>query len=363
MFQNIDIRKLSELAGPERAFVSLYLSSPEALPSMKNREDTIHALLEDAPDEAEHFEQSMDMIRSLLEENSVRKEPLCMFACWALDFAEGYYLNVPTKDMLWIGSSPYIRPLVELTDEYKKFVIVAIDNTSSRIIQVVSAVPGKEEKVRGDVKNAVKKGGWSQKRYARRRDKQILEYVKEIDKVLAEMVRDEGFERIVLLGSQETINNLKAQLSAEVADKVVGEKAVDLYAGEEVLLDEAYGLYFSEERNSEARLWDQIKEEVFHGGLAVTGATEVLQAALNGRVESMVVTRDAKIKGTQCRDCENLVHGTPQTCQICGSKSVFQVDLVNEIVRHLQMTSASADFVDPIPGLSKAGDVAALLRY
>jgi len=89
----------------------------------------------------------------------------------------------------------------------------------------------------------------------------------------------------------------------------------------------------------------------------------VLKAALNGRVESMIVTRDAKIKGTQCRDCENLVHGTPQTCQICGSKSVFEVDLVNEIVRHLHLTSAITDFVDPIPGLSKAGDIAAVVRY
>jgi len=363
VFQNIDIRKLAEMTGPERAFVSLYLSSPEALSSLKNREDAIRGLLEDIPEEAEHFEQSMAMIRSLLADSSIKKSPLCLFACWATDFAEGYYLNVPTKDMLWIGSSPYVRPLAELTDEYKKFLVVAIDNASSRIIQIVSAAPGKEETVKGEVKNAVKKGGWSQKRYARRRDKQILEYVKEIDGVLAEMIRNEGFERIVLLGSQETINNLKAQLSTEVAEKVVGEKAVDLYAGEEVLLDEAYGLYFAEERNSEARLWDRIKDEVFTGGLAVTGATDVLKAALTGRVDSMVVTRDAKIKGTQCRDCENLVHGTPQTCQICGSKSVFGVDLVNEIVRHVQLTSATTDFVDPIPGLSKAGDIAALLRY
>jgi peptide subunit release factor 1 (eRF1)/predicted transcriptional regulator len=363
MFENIDIRKLSEMTGPERAFVSLYLSGPDGLASLKKREENIRALLEDAPEEAEHFEQSMSMIRSLLEENPVKDSGLCLFACWALDFAEGYHLTVSTQDRLWIGSSPYIRPLVELNDEYEKFLIVAVDNTSSRIIQVVSAAPQKENTVRGDVKNAVKKGGWSQKRYARRRDKQILEYVKEIDKILAGLIREEGFGRIVLLGSQETINNLKAEFSSEVADKVVGEKAVDLGAGEDLLMDEAYSLYFAEERNSETRLWDRIKAEYFSGGLAVAGPTEVLKAATTGRVESMIVTREAKIKGTQCRDCENIVHGTPQTCQICGSKSVFQVDLVNEIVRHLELSSATTDFVDPIPGLSKAGDMAALLRY
>jgi hypothetical protein len=75
------------------------------------------------------------------------------------------------------------------------------------------------------------------------------------------------------------------------------------------------------------------------------------------------VTRDAKIAGARCRDCENLQTGTPDKCKICGSESVFKVDLVNELVELLALTSAEADFVDPIEGLINAGDVAALLRY
>jgi len=39
------------------------------------------------------------------------------------------------------------------------------------------------------------------------------------------------------------------------------------------------------------------------------------------------------------------------------------VDLVNELVELLALTSAEADFVDPIEGLTQAGEVAALLRY
>jgi hypothetical protein len=82
-----------------------------------------------------------------------------------------------------------------------------------------------------------------------------------------------------------------------------------------------------------------------------------------GRVEKMAVTRDAKIPGMRCRECENLLPGTPETCTVCGSAEVFKVDLVNELVELLALSSAEADFVDPIPGLSEAGEVAALLRY
>ena len=67
--------------------------------------------------------------------------------------------------------------------------------------------------------------------------------------------------------------------------------------------------------------------------------------------------------GTRCRDCENLHSGDLNKCKVCGSTEVFPVDLVNELVELLALTSAEADFVDPIPGLSEAGEVAALLRY
>ena len=81
------------------------------------------------------------------------------------------------------------------------------------------------------------------------------------------------------------------------------------------------------------------------------------------RVEKIAVTRDAKLPGIRCRDCENLFTGALEKCKACGSADVFPVDLVNELIELAALTSAEADSVDPIPGLSQAGEVAALLRY
>jgi hypothetical protein len=39
------------------------------------------------------------------------------------------------------------------------------------------------------------------------------------------------------------------------------------------------------------------------------------------------------------------------------------VDLIDELVRQAELTSATVEFTDPIPGLARVGDVAALLRY
>lgn len=363
MFNTIHLRELAQISGPERAFVTVYLSTPESFAGLKGRIDTIRALLSDNEDETQHFEENLKLIEKWLSEHTWTTEGACLFVCWALDFVQAFPLAVAVPDMIWVDSSPYIRPLAELQDEYENFVVVAADNTDSRIFFVTSSRMDEDAKVKGDIKNHVKKGGWSQKRYQRRRSNELMHYAKEIVDVLGEMEQKEKFDRLFLVGSQETMLEIESALTPTLTAKLAGKQNVDFSAGDDQIFDAAFTLQTTAEREAESRLWDRIKDEYCKGGLAVTGPDAVLKATAVGRVEKIAVTRDAKINGTRCRSCENLMVGKLQNCKVCGSKDLFQVDLVNELVELAALTSAEADFVDPIEGLSEAGEVAALLRY
>jgi peptide subunit release factor 1 (eRF1) len=364
MFHQVDLRQLAEMQGPERAFVSLYLSGPDAVTSLNNRVAKARALLSGEPAELEHFEENWKRIESWLAEHPFESESLCVFSCWALDYLKYLPLSTKVRDLLWVDSSPYIRPLAELQDEFETFVVVAADNSDTRIFVITSgSAEDPEARVKGDIKNNVKKGGWSQKRYERRRSNELLHYAKEVADVLAEIDKEHEFRRIVLLGSKEATAEIRNALPTPLADKIAAEQPVDLSAGDDQLFDRAFDLFFAEERASEARLWERIGAEYLRGGLAAAGPEEVLAAAQQGRVERMIVTRDAKVAGTRCRDCEALVAGVPEKCPLCNSESVYKVDLVNELVEVLALTSAEAEFTDPIPELTELGDVAALLRY
>jgi peptide chain release factor subunit 1 len=363
MFNNIDLRELAQISGPERAFVSLYLANPDSLNGLKGRIDTIRALLSDNAAEAEHFEENLKIVETWLSEHTWESDGACLFVCWALDFVRAFPLTVSVPDRIWVDSSPYIRPLAELQDEYENFVVVAADNTASRVFFVTSARADQDARIKGDVKNNVKKGGWSQKRYERRRTNELVHYSKEIVDVLTELDEKEKFDRLFLVGSQETMVQIESALTAPLAAKLAGKQNVDFSAGDDQIFDAAFNLFFAAEREAESQLWEKIKGEYCRGGLAVTGPEDVLKAVAVGRVEKLAVTRDAKLPGTRCRDCENLLAGDLEKCKMCGSTDVFPVDLVNEMVELLALTSAEADFVDPIPGLSEAGEVAALLRY
>ena len=220
MLQQIDLRELAAMEGPERAFVSLYASGPEALQSLRDREERVRRLLAGNDTELEHFEQSLRMIREVLEEREL-DGGIALFSCWALDFLVGYPLPVATPDLLWIGPSPYIRPLAELQDEHETFVVAMMDNRDCSLHLVTSTEPRQVDRVKGDVKNHVKKGGWSQKRYQRRRRNELMHYSKEVVEALERLVEESGAQRIVLLGSQEALGELEAALPETLREKVV----------------------------------------------------------------------------------------------------------------------------------------------
>lgn len=362
-FADLDLKELAALEAPERAFLTLYLSGSDSVQGLEQTFRPIRALLADNEVELEHFEQNLKLLKPLLADTSFEAPSTVVFVCWALvDVAKAFPLSVAVPDKVWMGDAPYIRPLAELQDEYEDFAVVVADNTAARVFLVRAAVADDENRVRGDVKNTVKKGGWSQKRYARRREKELDQYAAEVATAVKTLSDEEGFARLVLLGSQEAMQAVEASLPAPLQEKIVGERSVDVQ-DDSAVWKQAFALYFEGERASEQALWEHIREGYLTGGLAVVEAQRTLEAAQAARVEVALVERDLDRAGTKCRACEHTVFGTPDTCQRCGSDDLFTVDYVNTLAETLARTGADVDFVDAFEALTEVGGVGALLRY
>ena len=48
MFADVDLRKLAELAGPERAFLSVYLAGPQSVPALARKFQKTRRVLKSA---------------------------------------------------------------------------------------------------------------------------------------------------------------------------------------------------------------------------------------------------------------------------------------------------------------------------
>ncbi|NQT89057.1 hypothetical protein HQ560_19970 [bacterium] len=361
MFADVDLRRLAELTAPERAFLSIYLASPDSVSRLEKRLAKLRRVL-DGREEREHFDENVQAVLKYLSRNPLTTGSLALFSCWALDFFQAVPLTARVADLVWVDSSPYIRPLAELQEEYENVAVVVADNKRARIYLVSSAVAGDAEVVKGNVKNHVRVGGWSQKRYERRRDKQLLLYAREIAGAVARLDREEAFRRILLVGGKEILrivhDNLPQALQART-----DWKALDLRRGDAAIHEDVMELFLEQERRSETALWARIGAQYLRGGLAAVGLEDVLSAVRDGRVDTAIIERGFQAAGRRCRACERLDPGAVATCSACGSDSVFEVDMVNEIVEMLQLTGAAVDFCDPIDALADVGHIAALLRY
>lgn len=358
------LRALADLVGPERAFLTVYLDASDDPSVLDARFERIRSLLADQPTETEHFEQNLALVRELLDEHRAPEGgALAVFAGWATDLRQAYELPEPVGTRVWVGDAPFVRPAYELLDEHETFAVAVADNTSAQIYLVTADEVDEEGRVRGDVKNRVKKGGWSQKRYARRRDKQIEGYASEVADGLAALADDRPYARLVLLGSDETVRAIREALRTDIADKLVGTDSIDGNASEQEVLATAADIAEEGEREAERELWSAIREQGVGPGLAAFGATNVWKALQAARVEDVLIDREREITGTKCRACEHVAHGTPETCGVCGSKDVFRVDLVEAMTEQAARTGAEVDFADSFDALTEVGGVAALLRY
>ena len=365
MFADVDLRQLAELTSPDRAFLSVYLAGPRSVEGLEKRFRQLRAALKGGgpeADEREYFDENARMVRDHLKKDPFESGSLALFACWALDYFQAVPLPVPVEDLVWIDSSPYIRPLAELRDEYENVAVVVADNAKARVYLVSSAVAADEEVLKGDIKNHVKKGGWSQKRYERRRDKELLHYAREIAAALDRLHHEKAFRRIVMVGGKEVLRIIHEELP-QALRRIVAEKAVDLKKGEGAVNEDIMDVFTEQERQSERDLWEQVRSEYLRGGLGVVGVETVLEALRRGQADAVVVDRGFRPEGRRCRECEHLDAGAVEACSACGSDSVFEVDLVNEIAELCELTGARIDFTDPIDTLTEAGRIAAHLRY
>ena len=218
------LRSLADLDGPERAFLTIYLDAGDDPSVIDARATRVRALLSDQPAELEHFEESLAMAREMVETHAPTEGALAVFASWAADLRRAYALPEPVGTTLWMGDAPYLRPAAELLDEHETYAAVVLDNTKARIYLVSADEVDEEGRVRGDIKNRVKKGGWSQKRYARRRDKQLETYATELAADLATLDAERPFARLVVVGSEEPARALAEALrqDAEAATMAAG---------------------------------------------------------------------------------------------------------------------------------------------
>ena len=365
--KDTEIKELSEVYDPENkdSYITLYLDM-DSLDNkfLERRKKSCKSALKGEKDLLENFDRTMQIIEDYVGKGGSKKDRkgLVIFASDIHNFLKVYELKIPVENLMVVDTSPYIRPLARLIDEYEAFGLVLLDSQRAKIYVVSSGKVEVAKKKGIDVINKHKKGGWSQARFQRLRKGAIDHFLKEVSEDVEKLFREDDIKKIIIAGSGTAKNTFKDFLSPNIKSNVVDVIDIDFDEAEGIIISKAEEIVSEDEKKKSDENVLRLKEEILRNGLAVHGLKETMDAVSNGQMDLLLVSKDYKVRGWICEKCQTVEAGVLEKCPYCESDT-SEVDVIEEIIEFAKRKDTEIEFVGDNLVLDELGGVGGLLRY
>ena len=356
MAENLDefIRELSEVYDPESndTYVSFYLNKRSNRKFIDRRIKAVRSILKG--DSLKNFNDTLSEIEDVLKKDVGNN--VAIFASKKHSFMKYVPLSVNVENALIVDSSPYIRPLARIEDEWESFTLLLVSSNYAKIFSVSMGKVDDTKRLSADIMNKHKKGGCSQARFNRLRKGAIHAFLSEV----IEALQKRADERLIIAGPGTTKTQFIDMLPKELRDKIVDVIDIDI-DDEKKLLKESINLISEREKRESREAVKHLKEEILKDGLAVYGIEDTLKAVKNGQVELLIIQKDHKLRGWICEYCQMVGEGVKKSCPYCGDNT-SEVDVLEEILEFAERTDAEIEFTSD-PEIIDVGHVGAILRF
>jgi peptide chain release factor subunit 1 len=356
MTENLNkiIRELSDVydSGSNDTYVSLYLNKKSDRKFLDRRIKACRSILKG--DLLKNFNETIDIIEENIKK--INSDNISIFASKKHDFLSYVTLPIKVKNLLIVDSSPYIRPLARINDEWESFTLVLVSSNYAKIFSISLGRIKDTKKLSADIMNKHKKGGCSQARFNRLRKGAISAFLSEV----VESLQKISDELIIIAGPGTAKNQFVDMLPKAIKERVVDILDINIDDENKLLKESIYLISEREQRKSKEAV-QQLKEEILKDGLAVYGLEETLNAVKNGQVELIIIEKDYKPRGWICENCQVVDESKKDTCPYCGKKT-SEVDVLEEILEFAKRTDADIEFTDD-EEIANLGHIGGILRF
>jgi peptide chain release factor subunit 1 len=366
---DIDLRQLADTSDPRDVHLSVYLPTANRgdeqlnMTFVASRVKAIRNALEG--DIERDFEATLGQVEEMLYHNPIPGERgRVIFASASSSFFVAHRIGVEPRRKLVLDNSPFILPLMEMRDDYEDYGIILMDSDEARVYSVRSKAIEQVGSSSIDLMNRHKKGGMSQKRFNRLRRGAIDAFISQIVEDLEGLEGLEGMRGLVVAGPGSVKKKLVDALPKHLQGKVIGmvDVSIDIPPGQ--LLAHGEEIASAHEREGEMLAIEELRRAIFKEELAAIGVNEVRDALLQGRVETLLVSKGLSIPGWICEHCKHILTGNdgPSSCPDCGG-TTSGAEIVNELMELAERTDAKVENVSGSDFLVSIGGLGAILRY
>ena len=194
MLSREELREIAKMRGDGAFFVSLYLNVNPMTNVKDNYVIHVKNMLKQT---AENMDKAvlkkvgsdLEKIESyILSNKRVFKKGLAILSSQEKKFWKEFHLAVPVKNEIIVDTTPYIKPLLDILDNYQRYAILLVErNRPACFSSIMGEIEEYTEVHSADVPGKHKKGGWfalSEKSYERHTDYHVGLHLKDVLKEL-----------------------------------------------------------------------------------------------------------------------------------------------------------------------------------
>ena len=367
--QDIDIRELASVYDEDShdSFVTIFVNLLDKnwKKFIDQRYRQCIKALRERPDLRSNMEKTYEGLTGMLEKlpHIDQERGLALIGSEKNDFYRLYQLSVPPENMFVVDSSPFIRPLALLQDEWEEFALLFIDGTSAQIHVLGARQIEESKEVETDVIGRHKKGGWSQMRFNRLRKEAVDKFYKIVTKELIEIYsKEDSIVSIILAGPGKGKKEFHEYLPQDLREKVTHVMDVDKNIPFAEMIKDMTDIVHQDEKIIGTRSVDLLQKMILTGGPAIYGLDRVVEASRNGIVKELFIQKGQSIPGWICEKCQVVEKGMKSKCPHCKG-ATSRVDVLEEIIEFVVRSGGELEFIDESPYLEGLGGIAAILRY
>lgn len=349
IFRQETLKKLKERSVKEGSPVlSVYLNIDPSVPSnakggYKTVLDQMLAKVEqEISDDSSlkaNFKEDSQWILKRVETLIPKGKTLIAFCDISEKFTYEEEIPLRLPNLVVYEELPYIRPIIEIMDEYERYVICLLDSERARLFlfsfgqleeiqDAINPTPVKYRKTVGTDRLR------SQTIFQRRAETWTAWFLKDTSSRIYDLMEESKAQYLILMGPSEVTSELFRLLPKTLQEKVVARLRMSTKAKTDEVLETILPVVEERERASELRIVTDLITTANKlgpaGDKAVIGVNPTLDVINQGRAYLLIYPSGIQIKGYFCPKCEVLLDHPPEEnrCPYCSETLEVTDDLV-----------------------------------
>jgi peptide chain release factor subunit 1 len=317
----------------------------------------------------EEVTRDLDRIQQFLRSpgNLPSTQGVAIFACEGIELFETVPLPVVHRSRLAVDSSPLVRELAAVEEEFGRLLTAVLDRTSARIFEVTAyqtreLLDLRADSTRGKRFHGDQNGpGWGEHSYNNRIRQEKQRHYEAIARQLFIIDRHHPAHGIVLAGPGPEAGAVEPFLHSYLVERVIGTARLNPKEATPAAVHAAtLAVREGYERASERTLVHEMLEGI-GTGWGLNGLTPTLRALSRGQVRSLLVQADASEPGFRCGDSGRLAL-TERECRGEG-EPVAVLDVVDDAIEEALRQGVDVNVVYEPEARDAIESLGALLRF